>query len=156
MVTSVSKVRRKYIPTTPTNDDEYFHDRRRPNRTSQARSALLAGFCLLSILFFFKSYSSTPDTKGAKGFWSDLSRPVHDYSGTPQIVKLTMLYGEEINPYYVRALRSHRIHNERWNYGMRVLEEDIVGNYWNKPSYILSQVVAELAKPPQERAEWFM
>lgn len=67
-----------------------------------------------------------------------------------------MLYGDELNPYYVRALRSHRTHNERWNYGMRVLEQDIVGSFWNKPSFILSAIVEELAKPMAERVEWFM
>ena len=67
-----------------------------------------------------------------------------------------MLYGDEINPYYVRALKSHRRHNERWNYGMHILQQNIVGGYWNKPSYLMSLIVAELSKPPADRVGWFM
>ena len=67
-----------------------------------------------------------------------------------------MLYGDQVNPYYVRALKSHRRHNDRWNYGMHILQQDIVGGYWNKPSYLMSLIVNELAKPAAERVEWFM
>ncbi|KAB8556627.1 hypothetical protein FH972_025663 [Carpinus fangiana] len=67
-----------------------------------------------------------------------------------------MLYGETPNPLYERAVRSHRLHNERWNYPMFVLREQIAGGYWNKPSYLMSLIVQELAKPKSERLEWLM
>lgn len=76
--------------------------------------------------------------------------------GGPRIGKVTMLYGETPNPLYERAVRSHRLHNERWNYPMFVLREQITGGYWNKPSYLLSLIVQELAKPRSERLEWLM
>jgi len=67
-----------------------------------------------------------------------------------------MLYGDPVDPLYERAIRSHRLHNERWNYPMHVLRRHITGGYWNKPSYLLGLIVAELAKPVEERVEWLM
>lgn len=39
---------------------------------------------------------------------------------------------------------------------MEVLQNDIAVGYWNKPSYLLSLVIEELAKPVGEQVEWFM
>lgn len=66
-----------------------------------------------------------------------------------------MLYGKH-NVYYERALQTHMKHAQRWGYGMHVLHHDIAVGYWNKPSYLLSLVIQELAKPPSDRAEWLM
>ena len=67
-----------------------------------------------------------------------------------------MLFGEETNPLYVRALMTHGEHNRRWNYGMEILQQDVAQGYWNKPSYLISLLVRELAKPPGHRVEWLM
>ncbi|KAL2861226.1 cytochrome P450 [Aspergillus lucknowensis] len=78
---------------------------------------------------------------------------------TRRITKVSALYGAR-NTLYERALQSHRRHAERWGYGMRVLADDILeSGYWSKPAYLLSLVLAELARPPSEdraRVEWFM
>ncbi|KAJ5633315.1 hypothetical protein N7490_009654 [Penicillium lividum] len=39
---------------------------------------------------------------------------------------------------------------------MDVLRQDISVGFWNKPSYLISLVIRELAKPPRQRAEWLM
>lgn len=78
------------------------------------------------------------------------------FSTKPTIGKVSMLYGQNPHPAYVRALHSHRIHNERFNYDMFVLEEDAVGGFWNKPLYLLSLLMQELAKPPSQRLQWLM
>ena len=113
--------------------------------TTQTRSGLLILFTLISFLFFFKTYPSRGD-----GY----SR---EYKGTgySRVAKVSMLYGEE-NRLYERAIRSHKAHDEKYNYPFHVLREDVAGGYWNKPSYLLSLVVAELAKPVKERTEWLM
>lgn len=70
-----------------------------------------------------------------------------------------MLYGKDEGPargLYERALRTHKAHDERHNYPFHVLREDVAGGYWNKPSYLLSLVVNELAKPLGQRTEWLM
>jgi hypothetical protein len=72
-----------------------------------------------------------------------------------RIAKVSMLYGSP-NPLYERALKSHERHAQRWGYPMMVLQRDIMGGYWNKPSYLLSLVLRELAKVPSEQIEWLM
>lgn len=57
---------------------------------------------------------------------------------------------------YERALRSHERHGERWGYPMHVLRQDITAGFWNKPCYLLSLVINELAQPVEKRLEWFM
>lgn len=67
-----------------------------------------------------------------------------------------MCYGEDINPLYERAVRTHKVHNERWNYPLHVLRHDVTGGFWNKPAYLMGIIVQELSKAPSERAEWIM
>lgn len=71
-----------------------------------------------------------------------------------------MLYTDRsdstLNQMYDRVVRSHLVHNKKHGYKMHILRRDITGSYWNKLSYLLSLIVAELAKPPGERVEWFM
>jgi hypothetical protein len=72
-----------------------------------------------------------------------------------RIAKVSMVYGKP-NPLYKRALKSHEHHAQRWGYSMKVLQRDIAEGYWNKPVYLLSLVLQELAKPPSEQVEWLM
>jgi hypothetical protein len=66
-----------------------------------------------------------------------------------------MLYGSS-NSIYVRSLGSHERHAARHGYPMHVLGDEVVKGYWNKPVYILSLLVQELAKNPRERVQWMM
>ena len=79
-----------------------------------------------------------------------------DSSTKPTIAKVSMLYGENPEPVYVRALRSHLVHNKRFNYAMFVLTEEAIGGFWNKPMYLLSLMIQELSKPSAERLRWLM
>jgi hypothetical protein len=72
-----------------------------------------------------------------------------------RVAKVSMLYGHP-NPLYDRALQSHDRHAQRWGYPMHVLQQDISAGFWNKPSYVLSLVIQELAKPASKRMEWLM
>jgi hypothetical protein len=86
------------------------------------------------------------------------SHPEPDYPPSnklQRIAKVSMLYGET-NHMYERALQSHARHGKRWGYPMHVLREDISVGFWNKPSYLISLVINELAKPAGERMEWLM
>lgn len=67
-----------------------------------------------------------------------------------------MLYGE--NELYQKAINTHKEHNERWGYEMYVQRQNMLGGrgYWNKPSYLLSLIVAELGKKEEDRIDWFM
>ena len=115
-------------------------------------------FLALTGIFLIRSYAY-PTARAAKVDLSALlnrKRHANDHAASPRIAKVSMLYGNPPNPSYVRALKTHRAHNERWNYAMEVLQQDITGGYWNKPSYLLSLLVRELAKPAAERIEWLM
>lgn len=79
-----------------------------------------------------------------------------EFPSRPTIGKVSMLYGQNPAQSYLRALKSHRIHNERFNYAMFVLEQDAIGGFWNKPMYLLSIIMNELSKPPAERLQWLM
>lgn len=74
---------------------------------------------------------------------------------TPRIGQISMLYGPT-NDLYERAIRTHEIHARQRGYPSYVLRNEITGGYWNKPMYILSLIIQELAKPAVDRVEWFM
>ncbi|KAK3047792.1 hypothetical protein LTR09_010767 [Extremus antarcticus] len=72
-----------------------------------------------------------------------------------KVMKVTSLFGQD-NQLYEGAIRSHEEHNRNHGYDQRVLREKIVSRYWSKPTYLLSTIVEELAKPKELRAEWLM
>ena len=71
------------------------------------------------------------------------------------IAKVSMLYGEQ-KEHYVRAIASHQRHADRWGYPFHVSREDGGCGFWNKPSYLLTMLAKEFAKPQPERREWLM
>lgn len=125
-------------------------DRHSPINKRQLRTTVLA---LLSVVFFVAFV--LPYQSNSKHRYGDGIERVFKGKGGPRIAKACMLYGSQ-NPLYERAVRSHKLHNDLHNYPMHVLRHEITGGFWNKPSYLLSLVVNELAKAPEERAEWIM
>lgn len=74
---------------------------------------------------------------------------------TPRIKKLSAVMGDR-NDIYEAALRTHERHNAIHGYQMEVLRERIIGSYWEKPAYLLSKIVEEMAKPAATRNHWLM
>lgn len=132
----------------------------------QIKGIILSALGVISLFYFYQSLSSSNNhsarcssesPRGVAGatWLSSQARP-----GRSRIAKVTMLYGST-NELYERALRTHERHNENFGYPMHVLREQILPGwgpmgYWNKPSYLLSLVLSELAKPEEERSEWLM
>ena len=59
--------------------------------------------------------------------------------------------------HYERALKTHVRHGKRWGYPTHVLRNFLVENkFYNKPAYTIYLILDELAKPPDERAEWIL
>ncbi|KAL9095080.1 MAG: hypothetical protein Q9165_002683 [Trypethelium subeluteriae] len=75
-------------------------------------------------------------------------------SGSPRIAKVTALYGHP-HPLYERAIRTHKKHNQKHGYHQYVLDRQLTNGYWNKFAYLLHLVIQELAKPENQRIEWF-
>lgn len=71
----------------------------------------------------------------------------------PFITKVTMLYGDR-NEVYERALQSHIDHGKKHGYPVKVLRQKMLGRLWTKPAWLLSIVLDELAKPPEQRTQW--
>ena len=76
-------------------------------------------------------------------------------SRVTRIKKVSAVLGER-NDLYEAALKTHERHNALHGYQMTVLRQRIVSSYWSKPTYLLSQIVDELAKPAGHRSEWLM
>lgn len=114
-----------------------------------AAGALLLLFGLIHLL------GSLPSPRGnvhvldrAGGFYGSSA------SAAPmRIKKATAIVGQP-NHLYEAALKTHERHNEIHGYGMQVLRQKIAGNFWAKPSFLLSMIVEELAKPEEERVDW--
>jgi hypothetical protein len=69
--------------------------------------------------------------------------------------KVHVLFGDP-NPTYERALVLHKAHAERNGHPMFVCREKILSGLWTKPVFILSVILAELAKPEKERLQWLL
>jgi len=139
-------VRNLYYRLLVRNKDRHSSNNRQP----RSRTTLLAIVSIVCLIYFLWPRNTTRKLT----LEDDLARRFKGEGG-PRVAKACMLYGSQ-NPLYERAVRSHRVHNELHNYPMHVLRHEITGGYWNKPSYLLSLVVNELAKAPDVRAEWIM
>ncbi|KAF3805921.1 hypothetical protein GCG54_00013595 [Colletotrichum gloeosporioides] len=73
----------------------------------------------------------------------------------PRIATVTAQFGEPQH-HYQRALRTHLVHSIIHGTDVHVLCENIVDDLWNKPAFILSILLDELAKPLEERLEWLL
>ncbi|KAI9799153.1 MAG: hypothetical protein M1833_004193 [Piccolia ochrophora] len=126
----------------------------------------------LTLIFLFRTYSPStnspfhiPDRLSGHDPSKSQVGPVSPSSSTGfgkkvgksqvRIGKTTMLYGA-YNDLYERAVRTHELHGKRHGYEVHVLRNQISQGYWNKPAWVLSLVVRELAKAPEERAHWLM
>lgn len=93
-------------------------------------------------------------------------------TSSPRILQTTMLFTGMKNAVSDRCLQSHLDQGARHGYKMSVLRSEFMRIdekekemqkrevfseiIWDKPLYILSTLVEELAKPEKERAEWIV
>ncbi|KAF3913538.1 hypothetical protein ABW20_dc0103143 [Dactylellina cionopaga] len=103
------------------------------------------------------SASSTPEPSNTAAL-EDIKQ------STPQleqskIAKICMLYYDNVTDdsiAYEKAIASHKAHDERFHYQSYLLRRGILPGYYAKPAYILSILVQELVKAPEERLEWLV
>ena len=80
----------------------------------------------------------------------------------PKIRQVSMLFGGSPNEVDDQSLNTHIEHGKRWGYPTHILRQNIIdSDNWlefcfSKPSYMLSLVINEMAKPEDERAEWLV
>ncbi|PHH62673.1 hypothetical protein CDD81_6819 [Ophiocordyceps australis] len=142
-----------------------------PPQLRQRRVAsLLVVASFISLLLHFTLYRESwrhraHQVLGLSGFKAPAPKQSHDasesekplgigqtYEGS-RIGKVTMLYGPS-RPVYERALRTHKVHNQIHGYHMVVQRHEMLPGFWTKPSIILSVILNELSKAPNDRLEW--
>lgn len=80
----------------------------------------------------------------------------------PKIRQVTMLFGGSPNKIDEQSLETHIEHGKRWGYPTHILRQNVIGSddwhesCFSKPSYLLSILISEMAKPEDERAEWLV
>lgn len=80
----------------------------------------------------------------------------------PKIRQVTMLFGGSPNDIDEQSLNTHIEHGKQWGYPTHILRQNVIdSDNWlevcfSKPSYMLSLVISELAKPKDERADWLV
>ena len=92
--------------------------------------------------------------------------PVLPNTSSPQIRQVSMrVYSannETKKAINERCMATHLEYGKRWGYPTHILREVVMGKeqwmdlLFNKPLYILSITIAEMAKPADERAEWLV
>jgi hypothetical protein len=87
------------------------------------------------------------------GFYSDILTGKR--ASTSVVGKVHVFFGDS-NPTYERALVLQKAHAERNGHPMFVCREKILSGLWTKPAFILSVILAELAKPQNERLQWLL
>lgn len=65
-----------------------------------------------------------------------------------------MIYGN--STVYDKALETHKLHGQRFNYPLSILRQPILEGTFNKYAILLSLVLQELAKPEGQRLEWLL
>jgi len=126
---------------------------------------LLAGILTFILIFIFLRRSSTPDTSelfSARNvsyeFPHDVILPQsygRDLEKPQTIGKATLnFHGDDST--FIRAHKTHELHNERYGYPMFVLQEPIVEGNFSKPAYLLSVILDELRKPEGRRLKWLL
>ena len=86
-------------------------------------------------------------------FYSDILTSKR--ASTSVVGKVHVFFGDP-NPTYERALVLQKAHAERNGHPMFVCREKILSGLWTKPAFILSVILAELAKPENERLQWLL
>lgn len=94
----------------------------------------------------------------------DPSNPTDDfedgYTG-PRVRQATMLYEgdkDRLRSMYERCVATHVKHGQRWGVPTHVLGHTLYEehSFFNKPAYLQSLIMMELAKPVVKRADWIV
>lgn len=133
---------------------------------SRPIARLLAGTLAFILIFLFlrrsRSSSEVAGLFSARNvsyeFPSDVILP-QSYNRDPKkpqtIGKATLnFHGDDST--FIRALKTHEMHNERYGYPMFLLQEPLIEGNFSKPAYLLSVLLDELRKPEEHRLQWIL
>lgn len=65
---------------------------------------------------------------------------------------------DKLRGIYERCVETHRKHGDRWRVPTHVLGHSLYedNSFFNKPAYLQSLIMVELAKPVAKRADWIV
>lgn len=65
---------------------------------------------------------------------------------------------DKLRSIYERSLQTHIKHGQRWGTPTHVLKRNLVeeASYFNKPAFLASLIMNEMAKPKGNRADWIV
>lgn len=87
---------------------------------------------------------------------------------TSRIAKVSVAVNSLNSSLIQRAFATHEVQNQLHGYPHYIATEELVADItendpqgrprgaWSKPAYLLSIIVAELARPASERAQWIL
>ncbi|KAM0795963.1 hypothetical protein BDR22DRAFT_893653 [Usnea florida] len=107
------------------------------------------------------TYPPTPPSE-ALGTHAGLENCTDDFDESyegPRVRQATMLYEgdkDKLRGIYERCVATHRNHGDRWGVPTHVLGHSLYedNSFFNKPAYLQSLIMVELAKPVAKRADW--
>lgn len=126
----------------------------------------------LVLIYFFSftgkrsapfTYPPTPQSEPL-GTHAGLENCTDDFDDSyegPRVRQATMLYEgdkDKLRGIYERCVETHRKHGDRWGVPTHVLGHALYedNSYFNKPAYLQSLIMVELAKPAAKRADWIV
>lgn len=148
-------------PPEETPEHEHEHGQHQQQEASSATNPISTPEPTLIPNTTDAGHASTPLSLNADenvaGVREELIKPSVDEPTLehPNLAKITIMFGND-NPTYERALRTHEVHNRLHGYPVYVLRQQILNDVWTKPAYILSVLLKELTKPPEERLKWLL
>ena len=109
------------------------------------------------------TYPPTPPSESL-GTHAGLENCTDDFDQSyegPRVRQATMLYEgdkDKLREIYERCVETHRKHGDRWGVPTHVLGHALYedNSYFNKPAYLQSLIMVELAKPAVKRADWIV
>lgn len=136
------------------------------------RPLLFIAVPALVLIYFFSftgkrsapfTYPSTPPSEPL-GTHAGLENCTDDFDASyegPRVRQATMLYEgdkDKLRGIYERCVETHRRHGDRWGVPTHVLGHSLYeeNSYFNKPAYLQSLIMVELAKPTAKRADWIV
>ncbi|SPJ73694.1 uncharacterized protein FTOL_03424 [Fusarium torulosum] len=81
-------------------------------------------------------------------------KQLHSYPPTDVRIGTVTVHLGDVQEQYQKALQTHLVHSLVHETQLDVLCSPIIDHIWNKPAFILSRLLEEMALPEDERLNW--
>ncbi|KAF9874900.1 hypothetical protein CkaCkLH20_07594 [Colletotrichum karsti] len=88
-----------------------------------------------------------------KAWQSSCGLPKSHHPPQWRVTTATAHFGK-VEEHYQKALQTHVLHTMLHQTRLEVMCTPIIDSLWNKPAFLLSMLLGEMLKEPEERTEW--